>query len=137
CLLRTVRSESARDITRLDVRRAPPGPLGGLLLALPLGAAPQRPHVVEYTIEASLDPATHELAGKERLLWRNPSGDAVSELQFHTYLNAFKNNLSTMMRESGGQLRGDRASKKSDAWGWIDVLSIRDASGQDLRPGAA
>ena len=115
--------------------------LGTLALALvPLAAAaatPVTPPVVEYTIEVSLDPATHQLDGKERLLWRNPSGDPVPELRFHTYLNAFKNNRSTFMRESGGQLRGDRAGVKAEEWGWIDVLSLKTADGKDLRPGAA
>ena len=115
--------------------------LGSLTAALvplaALAATPVSPPVVAYTIEVSLDPATHQLEGKERLVWRNPSGDTVSELRFHTYLNAFKNNRSTMMRESGGQLRGDRAGTKPEEWGWIDVTSIKTADSKDLRPGAA
>ena len=102
-----------------------------------LAATPVSPPVVEYTIEASLDPATHQLDGQERLVWRNPSGDAVPELRFHTYLNAFKNNRSTFMRESGGRLRGDRAGTKADDRGWIDVLSVKTADGRDLKPGSA
>ncbi|MGH9399136.1 MAG: M1 family metallopeptidase, partial [Thermoanaerobaculia bacterium] len=97
-------------------------------------AAPASPPVVLYTIEVSLDPSTHQLDGRQRLLWRNPSGDAISELRFHTYLNAFKNNRSTFVRESGGQLRGDRPGAKAGDWGWIDVLSIKTADGRDLRP---
>ncbi len=104
--------------------------------ALLQAAAPLSPPVVEYTIEANLDPKTKTIAGKERLVWRNPSGDSVGQLLFHTYLNAFKNNRSTFMRESGGQLRGDEAGKKPDEWGWIDVLSIRTAEGSDLRSAA-
>ena len=96
--------------------------LGAALPAAANAAAPASPPVVEYTIEVSLDPASHMLDGRERLLWRNPSGDAVQELRFHMYLNAFKNNRSTFMRESGGQLRLDRAGKKGEDWGWIDVL---------------
>ena len=60
----------------------------------------------------------------------------MSELRFHLYLNAFKNNRSTFMRESGGQLRGDKAGTKPEDWGWIDVASIKAAGGQELRPGA-
>ena len=51
------------------------------------------------------------------------------------YLNAFKNPRSTFMRESGGQLRGDKAGHKPEDWGWIDVSSIR-VAGAELRPGA-
>ncbi|MFY9549879.1 MAG: M1 family metallopeptidase [Thermoanaerobaculia bacterium] len=107
------------------------------LCALPLQAAsPARPPVVEYTIETSLEPATKILDGKERLVWRNPSNDRVGELRFHMYLNAFKNTRSTFMRESGGQIRGDERSRKPADWGWIDVLSMKISTGQDLRPGA-
>ena len=89
--------------------------------------------VVQYRISVALDPAKHELKGKQTLTWRNPSTtDAVSELQFHLYLNAFKNSKSTFMKESGGQLRGDEMAK--DGWGWIDIASITTASGADLKP---
>lgn len=106
-------------------------------VAAPLAAAtPASPPVVEYTIDVSLDPAEKKLHGTEHLVWRNPSDDPVPELRFHTYLNAFKNNRTTFMRESGGQLRGDEAGKKAADWGWIDVASIKPADGADLRPGA-
>lgn len=111
-----------------------------LLLALStagpaVAAAPVRPPVVEYRIEASLDSKTHVVTGRERLTWRNPSGDSVGELQFHLYLNAFKNNRSTFMRESGGQLRGDRAGHEAEDWGAIDLQSMT-AGGVDLLPAA-
>jgi hypothetical protein len=112
-------------------------PLVLLLCSAPLSAAtPASPPVVEYSIDVALDPASKTLDGKERLVWRNPSSDAVGELRFHLYLNAFKNNRTTFMRESGGQLRGDEAGRKAGDWGWIDVASIRTADGRDLRAGA-
>jgi hypothetical protein len=98
-------------------------------------AAPVSPPVVEYTIQASLDAKTHTVNGEERVIWRNPSGDPVSELQFHLYLNAFKNNHTIFIRESGGQLRGDKAGTKPGDWGWIDVVSIKTADGADLKAG--
>ncbi len=111
--------------------------LGALVPAAAPAATPVSPPVVEYTIEVSLDPATRELQGHERLLWRNPSGDSVPELRFHMYLNAFKNNRTILMRESGGQLHGERAGKRKDDWGWIDVLSMKASDGKDLKPGAS
>ncbi len=104
--------------------------------AAALAAQPVRPPVVEYRINASLDPKTHVVTGRERVVWRNPSGDRVPELRFHLYLNAFKNNRSTFMRESGGQLRGDRAGTKPEDWGAIDLVSMKTAAGADLLPGA-
>ncbi|HTY43395.1 MAG TPA: M1 family metallopeptidase [Thermoanaerobaculia bacterium] len=104
-----------------------------LLSAVPACAAtPVSPPVVEYRIAVSLEPKEKMLEGTEHLVWRNPSGDAVSELRFHLYLNAFKNNRTTFMRESGGQLRGDEAGNKPGDWGWIDVTSMKIAGGADL-----
>jgi hypothetical protein len=66
----------------------------------------------------------------ETLVWRNGSTDSVRELRFHLYLNAFQNEKSSFMRESGGQLRGDTASK--DDWGYIEVKHMQIAGGADL-----
>ena len=111
--------------------------MAGCLSAHSLAAAtPVSPPVVEYTLEAKLDSGTHTIEGQERLIWRNPSGDPVSELRFHLYLNAFKNNHSIFARESGGQLRGDKAGTEPEDWGWIDVLSMKTSSGTDLKPSA-
>ncbi len=86
--------------------------------------------IVRYDITVRLDPAKKQLQGFERLSWRNPSTDTVGELWFHLYLNAFKNTQSTFFKESGGQLRGDRAV--ADKWGWVDVTSMKLADGTDL-----
>jgi len=112
--------------------------LTAALLLLPPSLAPaladplpeRASQVVDYRISVRLDPATHQLDGRERLVWRNPSADAIGELWFHLYLNAFKNTKSTFMKESGGQLRGIEAA--SGKWGWIDVTALRLADGTDL-----
>ena len=63
------------------------GAAGLLAGAVPLPAAtPVSPPVVEYRIEVRLDEKEHRLDGSERLIWRNPSDDPVSELRFHLYL---------------------------------------------------
>src|SRR5215472_14817531 len=110
--------------------------LGALSAGIVAGAQPVSPPTVQYMIQASLDPKAKTVEGKERLVWRNPSGDAVSELRFHLYLNAFKNNRTTFMRESGGFVRAYRAGSKKEDWGSIDIPSIRTAEGADLGPGA-
>lgn len=88
--------------------------------------------VVDYSIEVRLDTESHELEGRQRLVWRNPSGDAVPDLWFHLYLNAYRNNRSTFYVESGGKLRDDTAP--ADGWGWIDVTEMKLADGTDLLP---
>src|SRR5215475_11117213 len=70
------------------------------------------------------------LEGFEQLTWLNHSPDTINDLQFHLYLNAFKNDKSTFFKESGGQLRGDKF--QAGEWGWIDVKEMKSESGEDL-----
>ncbi|MCI0664117.1 MAG: hypothetical protein L0220_23925, partial [Acidobacteria bacterium] len=94
---------------------------------------PPRP-VASYKIDVKLklDAKQHptDLEGRQQLTWLNNSPDTITDLQFHLYLNAFKNEESTFMKESGGQLRGDR--NQSGEWGWIDVNEMKIAGAEDL-----
>jgi len=87
---------------------------------------PKSERIVHYTMKVSLDPEEKTIDGKMNLIWKNPSNDTINELQFHMYLNAFKNTKSTFAKESGGQLRGV-SIRASDplVWGWVDVLEMR------------
>lgn len=91
---------------------------------------PLSPRIANYKITVALDTKEKVLNGKETLTWRNASKDLIGELQFHLYLNAFKNSESTFMRESGGVNRG--LSLAEGGWGWIDVTSMKTAEGEDL-----
>ena len=107
-------------------------PFSSVFVATRAAADPLPPRanrVVAYDIDVRLDAERKQLEGRQTLTWRNPSTDPVGDLWFHLYLNAFRNNRSTFFRESGGQLRGDRATGK---WGWIDVTSMRITGGADL-----
>ncbi len=95
--------------------------------------APLSKRIVEYDINVKLDPSKKILNGSETLIWKNPSKNIISELRFHLYLNAFKNTNSTFIKESGGQLRGDRLDINEKLnWGWIDVTSMKVKGGEDL-----
>ncbi len=102
-----------------------------LLIAalLPVCAFAQANNIANYDLTARLDPVKKTVEGHETLRWTNISTEPVAELQFHLYMNAFRNEKSTFMKESGGQLRGDRSH--NDSWGWIDVKSLR-TGGADL-----
>ncbi len=91
------------------------------------------PRISNYIIKADLDPDEKIIDGKMTFSWRNPSPDTVSVLQFHMYLNAFKNTESTFWVESGGQLRGKKVNESdSKIWGWIDILKMETEDGRDL-----
>ena len=106
-----------------------------LLIATPAVAQPVRTGVLDpprsprnanYTIRATLDPATRTITGSETIVWRNVTARAASELQFHLYWNAWRDTKSTFMREralSGGA--ADNPPRRADEWGRIDVSSIK------------
>ena len=97
-------------------------PVNRLLLASPTGRYSARN--ANYDIDVRLDPDTHMLEGRELLTWRNDSGRATSELQFHLYYNAWKNTKSTWMREYL-VARGEAFfSRPPEDWGWITVTKI-------------
>jgi hypothetical protein len=111
-------------------------PEGTLPVASPVTAAPpaddaalpaHAEDVVDYTLRATLDPLTHTVHGEGTIVWRNTSVAPVRELWLHLYLNAFKNDRSTFLRER----IGGRGSDPPEDWGWIDVrrLALRDADG--------
>ena len=102
----------------------------------PIFTTPLSPRLANYQIDVTLDPVTKKLVGRETVTWRNPSSDIIRELQFHLYLNAFRNEQSTFMRESGGQLRGDQIDRNANEnpYGSIDILSMKTRSGRSEGP---
>jgi hypothetical protein len=101
------------------------------------GLASHAEDVADYTLRAKLDPILHQLHGEGTIRWRNTSQTPVRELWLHLYLNAFKNDLSTFMREPVAGYRGTFPVRD---WGAIDVqkLVLEDEAGgsKDLWPGA-
>lgn len=87
-------------------------------------------HIVDYRIKARLHPEEKAVSGQETLTWLNDSDEFISELQFHLYLNAFKNNRSTFMKESRGAHRGFKLGEEE--WGRVDIKKIQLDSGEDL-----
>lgn len=97
---------------------------------LTLFPRPLSPRIANYDITVRLDTKNRLLHGSEILKWFNKTGDTISELQFHLYLNAFRNSQSTFMKESGGVSRGNEIDQ--DGWGFSEVNKISLASGEDL-----
>jgi len=103
-----------------------------LAILINIGATSPSKHIVDYRIKANLSPEEKIVFGDEVLTWLNTGDSPVSELHFHLYLNAFKNNRSTFMKESGGSHRGFAVDE--DRWGYIDVSRIGIQGGADLTP---
>ena len=93
--------------------------------------------IVRYKMTAKLDPATRTVKGHYTLVWKNHTTDAIPDLYFHLYLNAFKNMDSTFLRESASSRRGEfvdewKTSPDEAKWGWVDVDKIQIVNGADL-----
>ena len=103
-------------------------------LAKPIFPTPLSPRLANYQIDVKLNSVTKKLDGRETLTWRNPSQDVIRELQFHLYLNAFRNEQSTFMRESGGQLRGKQLDRNAqeNPYGFVNILSMKVRNGESL-----
>ncbi len=84
------------------------------------GRLDRPPVIASYTLEAALDPEAHTVDGEGVLTWTNTSRKPVTELWFHLYLNAFKNDQTHFLR--------DVHSKGEDKKGGIEVesLSVRE-----------
>ena len=112
--------------------------------AAPMPASPSKPQamawpglaesaakVASYEIEAKLDTERHRITGRETIHFVNRSGAALTELWFHLYLNAFKNDKTLFLRSPFG---AGRSGDKAHEYGYVDVkkLTIVGGDGRDL-----
>lgn len=95
----------------------------GLMSATQAGGLDTCPRLANYQIEVRLDPSARQLDGTEVLTWRNYAPDAVRELPFHLYMNAFESKKSTFVTESETGLRGASFDEKQN--GWCKIRSFR------------
>ncbi len=93
---------------------------------------PLSPRIANYTMKAALLPDEKAVRAEYVLVWKNTTADTVRDLQFHLYLNAFKNNRTTFMKESGGRHRSGVSNRDQDGWGFIDIVSLTIPDGADL-----
>ncbi len=93
---------------------------------------PLSSRIANYKIKAKLLHERRILKGTVELTWHNPSNDEITELPFHLYLNAFKNNQSTFMREGGARLGIQQDDSEENLWSWIHIDHFEDQLGNDL-----
>jgi len=97
----------------------------------PLFPTPLSPRLANYHITVNLDTKEKKLSGSERLTWKNNSPDFLKELQFHLYLNGFKNDQSTFLQGPGGRSFSSFLEDEN-GWGWIKITRITFPDGADL-----
>ena len=90
--------------------------------------APLSDRRVSYQLHVSLDEATRTFHGSGTMSWRNPDAVPVDSLQFHLYLNAFRDSRTTFMREMGESIN------ESDAGG-IELTQLESTDGTNLLSG--
>jgi hypothetical protein len=83
------------------------------------------PQIANYTMDVRLDTHQKMLKGKERLVWTNMFEEPISELWFHLYWNAFKNNKSTLIKEAVRSGKRSFAEWEDDDWGYCNVQAIK------------
>ncbi len=89
-------------------------------------AVPDRSaRTANYSIEARLDEAKHQIEGKLVLEWTNTSGEPLARFPFHLYWNAFWNTLSTSARGDGRRSARFGDPPQARAFGYTQVRSIR------------
>ncbi len=81
-------------------------------------------------MDVRLDPANKTVTGTERISYRNPSDNVLSELWLRLYLRAFRSPDTLWMQESGGDNRGFAADPAQ--LGDITVTELSLADGSDL-----
>ena len=91
------------------------------------GVVPADARVVDYHIAAELDEQAHEIHGRMRLRWRNPTRRSVDRLPFHLYMNGFRAEDTAWMASSRGSHRGQRFAR--DRWGFIEVTRVEQLPG--------
>ena len=83
--------------------------------------------VVNYQIEARLDPLKHIVDGKQRLTWHNRSKRDVHSVYLHLYLNAFEGSGSTFFSErrlKNFSFRSEVDAKDGE-WGHIELRKVQ------------
>lgn len=100
------------------------GPDGVLVPPHVWPAGPLSPRNANYTMEVQYDPDTKRIEGHQVLRWTNVTEHPTSELRYHLYYNAWRNDDSSFLRRSreGGR---SYAHYRDEDWGFVDVHELR------------
>ena len=90
---------------------------------------PLSPRIANYKIDCKLDVEKKLVEAVEVFEWKNTSSDYISEIQFHLYQNAFRNEKSTKFREGYGF--PDELEEEINR-GYCDIKKITLSGGRDI-----
>ncbi len=99
-----------------------------------LAQEPLSKRIANYTMDVRLDPEKKVVSGSEVLTWLNDSEVELSELYFHLYLNAFKNNMTTFIADARRVYPGRIPRLKKEELSYIDVESIKIIGEEGVEP---
>ena len=86
---------------------------------------------MSYNISVKLNPTKKTIQGKETIKWQNNFETPTDIIPLHLYMNAFSNNKTVFMAESGGKHRSFKLKEdKIDNFGYCKVKSVK-VNGED------
>jgi hypothetical protein len=91
---------------------------------------PQVVPVASYRIQVALDVEAKTLQAQQTITYANLTQEAIPDLVFHLYLNAFRSADSLFLRESGNLHRGNPWDPEHA--GWVQVTDMRVKDGPAL-----
>ncbi len=99
-----------------------------LALAQPVCAQPTATQnywqqFVHYTMDVTLDPAAHMLAGTSHIRYRNNSPDKLDRIYMYLYPNGFKDN-NTIRAQEAAKFYVKNLAQEEDA-GWLKINEFR------------
>ncbi len=97
-----------------------------------LADAQPPPDVASYVIDARYDPVAHVITGTQTATYVNRTQDAIPDLVFHLYLNAFRNEGTLWMQESGTSSRGFQFDANNPGSITVDAIQLADGTALTL-----
>ncbi len=92
--------------------------------------------VASYRMDVSYDTKEHTLAGKSAVTFTNRTARPLPDLCFHLYLNAWKTDRSTWLKENEEGIGRGRGHGSAAEWfGWSAIHRITLPDGTDLTAG--
>ena len=88
-------------------------------------------YTMEYRIKVRLYPDHKLIEGQETIVWENKTDTSTQIIPLHLYMNAFQNNKTVFMAESGGKHRHFTLKADKKNFGYCKIKKVY-ISGKDI-----